>query len=152
MLEPASPIILPMAGADVAAVHALAQECFRTAWDRHVFEEELGRDWAYLRVLRPSPAEPVVAFLSFWLVRDEIHVLNLGTHPACRRQGYARLLMDDMLGFARSRGVRYVSLEVRRGNRAALGLYGALGFDAIGIRPGYYADDGEDAVVMLWSR
>jgi len=149
VLEPTSPIIVPMSEHDVDAVHALARECFRVAWDRHVFEEELARDWAYLRVLRPSPAEPVSAFLSFWLVRDEIHVLNVGTHPSVRRRGYARLLMHDMLGFARSRGVRYVSLEVRRSNGAALRLYTTLGFDPIGIRPGYYADDGEDAVVML---
>lgn len=149
MLEPTSPLILPMTEADVDQVHALAQECFRTAWDRHVFEEELGRAWAFLRVLRTSPSEPIVAFLSFWLVRDEIHVLNLGTHPSERRRGHARLLMEDMLGFARDRGVRYVSLEVRRGNGPALQLYATLGFHAIGIRPGYYADDGEDAVVML---
>lgn len=149
MLDPTSPLIVPMTVNDVDVVHLLAQECFSTAWDRHVFEEELARNWAYLRVLRPSPSEPIVAFLSFWLVRDEIHVLNVGTHPTCRRRGHARLLMDDMLRFAGSRGVRYVSLEVRKGNRAALRLYATLGFDAIGIRPGYYADDGEDAVVML---
>ena len=138
-----------MTAADVGAVHALAKECFASAWDRHVFEEELARDWAYLRVLRESPSEPITSFLSFWLVRDEIHVLNLGTHPSARRRGHARLLMHDMLGFARSRGVRYVSLEVRRSNGPALRLYQTLGFDPIGIRPGYYADDGEDAVVML---
>lgn len=144
-------MVLPMAPSDVDAVHALAGQCFRSAWDRHVFEEELTRDWAYLRVLRDSPSGPISAFLSFWLVRDEIHVLNLGTHPAARRRGYARLLMHDMLGFAQSKGVRYVSLEVRRSNGPALRLYQTLGFDPIGIRPGYYADDGEDAVVMLLS-
>lgn len=138
-----------MAARDVDAVHALASACFRSPWDRHVFEEELGRTWAHTRVLRPSANEPVAAFLSFWLVRDEIHVLNLGTHPSVRRLGHASLLLDDMLAFARAEGVRYVSLEVRQSNAAALRLYACFGFEPIGTRPGYYADDREDAVVML---
>jgi len=71
------------------------------------------------------------------------------THPAHRRRGYARSLMEDVLGFGQAHGVRYVSLEVRRTNVAARGLYASLGFHAIGVRPRYYADDGEDAVVML---
>lgn len=149
MLELASPLILPMTADDVDAVHGLATVCFTTPWDRTVFAEELERSWAHLRVLRPSANEPVVAFLSFWLVRDEIHVLNLGTHPARRRTGYARLLLEDMLSFARQRRVRHVSLEVRQSNLPALRLYVRLGFEPIGVRPGYYADSGEDAVVML---
>ena len=149
MLDPTSPLILPMTEGDVDAVHGLACECFTSPWDRHVFVEELARPWAHLRVLRPSRNGPLVAFLSYWLVRDEIHVLNLGTHPTTRRLGYARLLLDDMLAFARTKGVRYVSLEVRRSNVAALRLYVGAGFEPIGVRPSYYADNGEDALVML---
>jgi len=141
--------VLSVDGTDVDAVHALAASCFPTPWDREVFLEELDREWAYLRVVRMGPTASIVAFVSFWIVRDEIHVLSLGTHPSKRRRGYARLLMGDVLNVAREHSARYVSLEVRRGNAAAISLYRGLGFRSIGVRPRYYADDAEDAVVML---
>lgn len=148
MIEPSSPVVVPMAVRDLDEVHRLATLCFSSPWDRDVFEAELCRDWAHLWVLRPGLGEPIAAFVSFWLIRDEIHVLNLGTDPALRRRGHARRLLEEMLAFGRHQGVHYISLEVRQKNRAAQALYAAAGFEPIGVRPHYYEDD-EDAVVML---
>jgi ribosomal-protein-alanine N-acetyltransferase len=39
-------------------------------------------------------------------------------------------------------------LEVRRGNAPAIALYRSLGYREVGVRPRYYAEDGEDALVM----
>ena len=58
------------------------------------------------------------------------------------------MLMGHLLAFARERDCRYVTLEVRKSNHAAQSLYRAHGFEAVGLRPRYYAEDGEDAVVM----
>jgi len=149
VIDPVSPLILPMSMDDLDAVHAVAVASFTSPWARDVFAEELRREWAVIRVLRADPKEPVCAFVNFWIVRDEVHVLNLATHPVWRRRGYARMLLDDTLSFARTRGVRYVTLEVRRSNAPAIALYRSLGFVAIGVRPSYYADDNEDAIVML---
>jgi ribosomal-protein-alanine N-acetyltransferase len=44
---------------------------------------------------------------------------------------------------------RYLTLEVRRGNQGAIKLYRLFGFRPVGIRPNYYVEDGEDAIVML---
>lgn len=149
MIEPAQPLIAPMTVEDVDQVCALARASFRAPWTRQVFEEELTRPFAVLRVLRPNVGGPAMGFVSAWIVRDELHVLNLAVHPAFRRRGYAQLLMHDVLALARSQGVRYVTLEVRRGNTAALALYRKLDFESLGIRPRYYSDDDEDAVVMM---
>jgi ribosomal-protein-alanine N-acetyltransferase len=54
-----------------------------------------------------------------------------------------------LIDFARRRRCRYVTLEVRRSNAAAIELYRRLGFEAVGVRPKYYVEDNEDAVVML---
>jgi len=143
------PIIEPMTAHNLDEVHALASDCFETPWDREAFCQELGRDWAYVHLLRPRADAAAVSFASFWLVRDEAHVLNLGTRRRDRRRGYARWLMEGVLRFAADRGMRYASLEVRRSNAAARALYQAIGFQKIGERPNYYADDGEDACVML---
>ena len=147
--HPARPIVAPCAPDDLDAIAAIEKESFRTPWPRSVFREELDREWAHLRVLRPSPAEPVAAFANFWLVHDEIHILNIATHPAVRRRGFAAALLEDLIDFGHRRAVRYVTLEVRRSNEAAIALYKHHGFKSIGVRPQYYSDDREDALVMM---
>jgi [ribosomal protein S18]-alanine N-acetyltransferase len=153
VIEPTQPLIAPMTESDLDDVCALAEASFMVPWTRWIFEEELGRPFAVLRVLRSCPGGPLVAFVSTWIVRDELHVLNLATHPAVRRRGYGWLLMHEVLALAQAQGVRYVTLEVRRSNAAAIKLYRKLDFESIGIRPRYYADtvseQGEDAIVMM---
>jgi ribosomal-protein-alanine N-acetyltransferase len=90
---------------------------------------------------------PPRAFLSVWHVADELHVLNLGTHPDSRRRGLGRALMNELLTYARAHGVRRLLLEVRRSNRPAIALYRSLSFATVGVRVRYYRDD-EDAVEM----
>jgi ribosomal-protein-alanine N-acetyltransferase len=121
---------------------------FPSPWSRRVFEEELGRELSHLKVLREEPNGPLVAFVNYWVVHDEIHVLNVATHPERRRRGHGRRLMDHVLRIARIRRARLVTLEVRRGNDAARQLYAELGFEAIGVRPRYY-ENAEDAIVMM---
>ena len=80
---------------------------------------------------------------------DEIHLLNLATHPLARRAGHASRLLAHIIDFGRQHGCRIVTLEVRRSNAAALRLYRRFAFRPVGVRPNYYAEDQEDAIVML---
>ena len=84
-----------------------------------------------------------------WLVRDEVHVLNLATHPDARRQGHAARLLEHVIAFGHKHHCRYLTLEVRRSNKAAIRLYRKYGFRPVGIRPNYYSHGREDAIVML---
>jgi ribosomal-protein-alanine N-acetyltransferase len=133
---------------DVADVLSIDAASFRT---NHTTEsnliDELNRPFARLWVARTTE-QNVGAFLVAWHVVDEIHVLNVATHPALRRQGHGRALMDHVIAFARENDVRHILLEVRRSNAAAITLYRALGFFAMGIRRDYYSD-GEDAIEMV---
>lgn len=150
MLEPAQrPVVEPMRAQDLDAVYSIAHASFPAPWSRQMLAEDLYRPFAYVRVLRASPHDPITAFAGSWVVSDELHVLNLATHPRARGRGYGRMLMEDALAYARQRCVRTVTLEVRQSNRAAYRLYERLGFRSIGVRPGYYENDGEDAIVML---
>lgn len=142
------PVILPMLGSDLDVVGRIAAQCFPVPWTREEFEKELQRDYAVLRVLRPSLGEPVCAFANFWCIGDEAQLMNVATLPAQRRHGFARALIADMIQHARERRLALVTLEVRRGNDAARALYRAFGFVEQGIRPRYYSDNGEDAIVM----
>lgn len=137
--------------ADLDEVVALANSTSPAPWSRESFLEELERDIAHLYGLRLVQGDALVAFITFWLVRDEVHVLNVATHTAYRRRGYARALLAETLIFAREERVSLVTLEVRASNVAAITLYTSLEFERIGTRPKYYADNDEDAVVMLLS-
>ena len=137
-----------MLRSDLPAVERISASCFPNPWSRDEFEKELARPYALLRVLRPSSHEPVCAFANYWHIADELQVMNIATEPAARRRGYGRALLGDLIQTGQSRGVRWVTLEVRRSNVAARALYGAFGFEEQGIRQRYYSDNGEDAVVM----
>jgi [ribosomal protein S18]-alanine N-acetyltransferase len=142
-------LIEPMKAADLDAVMEIERVSFRSPWSRQVFLEELTREWAHVDLVRDAATGEVMAFANYWLVADEVHVLNLATHPQARRGGHASRLLAHMIDFARRELCRYVTLEVRRSNAAALRLYRRFAFRAIGVRPNYYAEDQEDAIVML---
>jgi ribosomal-protein-alanine N-acetyltransferase len=82
-------------------------------------------------------------------VHDEVHVLNVATAPDLRRKGIARILMQETEKRALQAGAALMTLEVRRSNAAAIELYRQFDYRAVGIRPNYYVDEGEDAIVMV---
>lgn len=110
-------------------------------------DAELERPWALFWVARSRPGAAPLAFLLAWAVADELHLIHIATHPEARRQGAARALMAALLSHAAAVRSRLVLLEVRRSNRAAIRLYRAFEFTAMGVRRTYYAD-GEDAIEM----
>lgn len=141
-------VIQPLRAADVDAVMEIERLSFKSPWSRQVFTEELARSWAHVDVLRHTATGRVVAFCNYWQVADEVHVLNIATHPQERRQGHASRLLAHIVDWARRAACRLVTLEVRRSNEAAQRLYRRFAFKAMGVRPNYYVDDNEDAVIM----
>ncbi|HKA88266.1 MAG TPA: ribosomal protein S18-alanine N-acetyltransferase [Haliangiales bacterium] len=143
--------IVPMRPPDLDEIMEIERLSYKHPWARQVFIEELDREWAHVDVLRErtDKRSRVIGFINYWLVRDEVHVLNVSVHPDDRRKGHASRLIAHVVEYARRRSSRFVTLEVRRGNHGALKLYRSFGFRSVGIRPNYYAEEGEDAIVML---
>jgi ribosomal-protein-alanine N-acetyltransferase len=137
-------LVDPMREGDVPTVATIDSA---TPMDERQVREELTRPWSRLWVVREEGGCPV-AFLISWHVSDELHILNVATRPDRRRRGIARALLDGAIAYGRDAGVRHVLLEVRRSNRAAIGLYRSVGFFAMGVRARYYPDD-EDAIEMV---
>lgn len=136
----------PMQPADLEPVDEIERHSFKSPWPAQVFAEELAREWARVDVARERGR--VVGFVDYWLVHDEIHLLAIATHPDVRRRGIGGRLLAHLLGLGRARGAALVTLEVRRSNRPAIALYERAGFVVVGVRPRYYAEDNEDALVM----
>ena len=134
---------------DLMAVLEIERRSFAQPWSRAFFEKELATPFARLVVAveggRPGPA--VVGYTCRWRVTDEVHVLNVAVHPERRGRGFGRLLLEAIVGEARSSRARVVYLEVRAGNVIARRLYRQLGFKDLGVRRGYYGP-GQDAIVM----
>jgi ribosomal-protein-alanine N-acetyltransferase len=131
---------------DVAAVAAIDRASFpqtRPA-EEHV-HEELTRPWTRAWVARTDGI--VSGYLLSWHVVDELHILQVATAAARRRQGVGRGLVEEAIRYGAGAGVRLVLLEVRRSNEAAIALYRRVGFAPVNVRKGYYGD-GEDAVEM----
>jgi ribosomal-protein-alanine N-acetyltransferase len=145
---PQSYVIQSVKPTDLDAVMEIERLSFKSPWSRQVFAEELTRSWAHVDVVRSSASSNLVAFCNYWLVADEVHLLNVATHPQERRMGHASRLLAHVIEYARRAACRLVTLEVRRSNDAAQRLYRRFAFKAVGIRPQYYVDDQEDAVIM----
>jgi [ribosomal protein S18]-alanine N-acetyltransferase len=135
--------VAPILPAEVATVAELDQGSQRGEED---LRAELALPWSRVWVAHEERIG-VVGFVVFWHVADEVHLINLGTRIDQRRRGLARTVLGAVVDYARAHHVRHVLLEVRRSNDAAIGLYRAAGFRAVGARTGYYRD-GEDAIEM----
>jgi len=145
----------PVQPADLPRVMEIERGAFAHPWSEDLVRRELEHDWSIFLVATEARAEPsgespeaVVGFVIAWLVHDELHVLNVAVAPEERRRGMGRALMEEVQGRGRRQGARLATLEVRSSNAPALALYRALGWRQVGIRPGYYADENEDAVIM----
>jgi ribosomal-protein-alanine N-acetyltransferase len=160
----------PLLPSDLDQVCAIERASFGTPWSKPLFEEELKRpDLCHWLVLAPSrPAEGmagtlrgpqggpsgqtlILAYGGFWLAVDEAHFTNIAVHPDWRGQGLGRRLLKGLLDHACALGCVRATLEVRPSNAAALALYQGEGFSVVAMRPRYYTDDGEDALI-LWKQ
>lgn len=135
---------------DLPAVMAIQQVAFTNPWSLDMMSKELTQDWSTVLLIEETGAhEPLRGFAVFWLVADEMHVLNVAVAGEHRRKGLGRMLLEAALAKGRAHQCRIATLEVRRSNGPAIALYGELGFRAVGMRPAYYTDNREDAVVMI---
>jgi ribosomal-protein-alanine N-acetyltransferase len=133
---------------DLDELVALEQATFTNAWSREMFTWELeNSDVSHVYVVRCEGR--LAAFCSVWIIFDELHVNNVAVAPSLRGRGIATALLRHVFTDAVGLGASRATLEVRRSNTAALKLYERLGFELGGIRPRYYRNPEEDAMI-LW--
>jgi [ribosomal protein S18]-alanine N-acetyltransferase len=142
---------------DLEDVLVLEHTSFTEPWTRKMFLGELrGNAFSTNLIARAEHEEwggvsegSLAGYIMFWIVFEELHVMNLAVRPALRRSGIARELVGHALRIAAEKGAQTALLEVRASNVAAQGLYAGFGFRRKGLRRGYYEHPHEDAVIMV---
>jgi ribosomal-protein-alanine N-acetyltransferase len=135
---------------DMSEIIEIERDSFPSPWSENLFRGEMTNPIARMLVGRvdPLPGKPVAGYVVYWLVADEMHLHNIAVRKDQRRKRVASLLLREAIRASQSDGARWVTLEVRRSNLPARNLYEKFGFSVKGVRPGYYSDTGEDALIF----
>jgi ribosomal-protein-alanine N-acetyltransferase len=139
--------IEPMTIDDIERVHAIERASFFPAWPDDAYRNELTTN-KLATYLVAKLEDVVIGFAGIWLMVDEAHVTTFAVDPAWRRRGVGERLLLALLDVSVARRAREATLEVRLSNMAARRLYEKYGFRPVGVRPRYYTDNGEDALIM----
>lgn len=147
IIEPATVEALP-------EILLLEEACFSAPWTRKMLEAELSRNpFAHFLVVKQKtdPAtrpSVILGYLCYWIVFEEVRLMNLAVIESVRHQGIARALVVQALERGVAEAAWRAVLEVRASNLAAHALYHSLGFRDVSMRSSYYANPTEDALLM----
>jgi [ribosomal protein S18]-alanine N-acetyltransferase len=145
--------IRPMELADIGVVHAIDVQSFSLPWTERSFKFEItenpsSRSWVAETADETDGQPVVVGMIVVWFILDEAHIGTIAVKPEYRLMGIGRMILDYVIDQARQASIQKIFLEVRRTNLAAQKLYEQEGFVFDGVRPHYYHDTGEDALLM----
>ncbi len=132
---------------DVPAICEIEREVFTSPWTAEAFINELTNNH-FARYMVMEWRREVIGYGGMWTIMDEAHVTNIAVREAYQGQGLGERLLSELQRTAVFFGAGRMTLEVRVTNDRAIHLYKKLGFEPSGTRPGYYSDNGEDALIM----
>jgi ribosomal-protein-alanine N-acetyltransferase len=142
----------PMRLDDLDQVVAIDQLSFSMPWPASAYRYELLENpmsllWVAEVVADGRPAS-IVGVIVVWLILDEAHIATLAVHPDYRQRGLGSRLIVEAMKDAIRKGAHSATLEVRAGNLKAQSVYRHFHYEVVGVRPRYYRDNNEDALIM----
>ncbi len=139
--------IEPLSLGDLDAVQRIEALSFSVPWPEQAYRSEIQANRLASYLVAKVEGE-VVAYGGIWLMVDEAHVTTVAVDPGWRRQKIGARLLLALLDVALARGAHEATLEVRLSNLPARRMYESFGFRPVGLRPRYYSDNDEDALIM----
>ena len=140
------PVVRRAGADDIPAMLRIEQRSNPVPWSRQLFAKELERREGATIVA--TDGDEVLGFLACAGQGDSWHILNVTVDPDHRRRGLGGMLVDGIISLLDGRPYDRYTLEVRVSNDAAIRLYRDRGFVDSGVRPRYYSDNREDALIM----
>lgn len=142
------PVVLrPMTEADIVSVSAIDDLVYERPWSADFLRGRVPGSDNRIHLVAESDSA-VVGHAGLTVVADEGHVTTVAVHPDVQGGGVGACLLAGLCRAAVAAGLASMTLEVRVSNEAAIGLYRRFGFAPAGVRPRYYADRDEDALIM----
>jgi ribosomal-protein-alanine N-acetyltransferase len=139
--------IVPMRRKHLKSVIAIERRIFPTPWTIGLYSGEIAQPETRAYYVA-CVGDEVAGYAGMMVVVGEGHVTNIGVAPQWQRHGVGRRLLLVLAREARRRAAQHMTLEVRVSNLGAQGLYREFGFAPAGVRPNYYSEVHEDALVM----
>jgi len=134
---------------DVPEVWAIEKVSFSNPWHKTAFIGEIhNQPISHPYVIVHSLEKRVIGYVIYWILKEEVQISNIAIHPDYRRMGIGESVLRQMISQLKKEKARFIFLEVRPSNAAALNLYRKLGFRMVGIRPNYYNNPREHAIIM----
>lgn len=132
----------------IPAVYSIERRVYPRPWSPSLFYSEISRPSTRYYIVAKD-GRKVVGYGGEAFVADEAHITNVAVHPDYQGAKVGTQIMMALTTEARRRGAETITLEVRVSNLIAQGLYRKFGFVPVGLRPRYYLETGEDALVMM---
>jgi ribosomal-protein-alanine N-acetyltransferase len=134
---------------DLDEIEVIERAVYPTPWSRSMFAGELAKPSSLCLGAFDSERDgALVGYLVVSRYVDAWHIMNLAVDSAYRRRRVASQLLDELFEVTAGDSRRGYTLEVRVSNTSAIALYERFGFEASGVRRGYYTDNREDALIM----
>ena len=135
---------------DLRAIEEIERRSYPTPWSRSMFAGELAKPSSICLGAFEADGDDgrLCGYLVVSRYVDAWHVMNIAVAPEQRGRGIATMLLERLFELTADDEHRGYTLEVRVSNDTAIRLYERLGFEARGIRRGYYTDNREDALIM----
>ncbi|AVM47545.1 ribosomal protein S18-alanine N-acetyltransferase [Mogibacterium diversum] len=132
---------------DLDDIYELDMQTFAMPWSKEALSYDiLENDNAFVIVAEYEGE--FAGYADIWTVLDEADLNSIAVRVDFRRKGIGDAIMLAMTEILSANGVATINLEVRVSNMPAIKLYKKYGFNECGVRPGYYLDNGEDALIM----
>ena len=120
-------------------------------WSYNAFVSEFTNEYShYLTCVDSLDNTNIIGYIGYWKILDEGHITTLAVNPLYRRNGFADILLYNLIINAIKKKIKWLTLEVRASNLSAQNLYRKFLFKNLGIRKKYYQDNNEDALI-LWT-
>jgi len=132
---------------DIDQILEIEKESFSTPWSRNSFLTEIQKN-LLAKYIVAELDNNILGYGGLWLILNEGHITNIAVKKAHRGKGIGEQLIQGLINYCVDNNIDNMTLEVRKSNIVAQNLYKKYGFIDYGIRPNYYSDDGEDAIVM----
>jgi ribosomal-protein-alanine N-acetyltransferase len=123
----------------------------RHHWSDESFYNEISNHVGRYYTLLNQETSQVLGYCGFWLILDEAHITTIAVRPEFRGHALGELMLLQILDRSMATSIHWATLEVRVSNYNAQNLYYKYGFNSVGVRPRYYQDNQEDALIMTTS-